>query len=568
MGAGRVLTVLVAVALVVAGLVYGLTRGGGGDDAPPATTQATPEEPVPSGATVVDLVISPEKERLLAPLVAQMNAERAVEVDGTPVHTRLTVLASGDAATRIARGDLQPTLWSPASSLWGRLLDFRADADLAPDDSPSLVRTPLVIAMTEPLARALGWPETPIGWGEILAEARSDRGWAAYGHPEWGDFKFGQTNPEFSTSGLSATVAEYLVAAGKREGLTLEDIATPKVRAFVRDIQSSVVHYGDTTLFFAEQMAERGPTYVSAVAMEEATLLDYNLRLRTGGPPLVAIYPREGTFFSDNPVIGLTGPWVDEAERRAGEAVSAELIRRVTPAVAAQGYFRPAGDAAPAAPIDAANGADPAEPTRLLGLPEPRVLNAIVEAWREDRKPARVEIVIDVSGSMAEEGKLEAAKKGVDTFLRLLQPQDEVGLSVFSDRAVAVSDPVPMRTGRAGLRDTVSGLFPEGDTALYDATRQAVDRIARTASDENIDAVVVLSDGADNASETGLDQLLRKLEETGGSEGEGVRVFTIAYGTGAEQEILARMAEAGGGRAYVGDPETIEKVYVQISSFF
>jgi len=173
----------------------------------------------------------------------------------------------------------------------------------------------------------------------------------------------------------------------------------------VRDLQRSVVHFGDTTPFFAEQMAERGPTYVSAVAMEEVTVLDYNLRLRKGGPRLVAISPEEGTFYSDNPLIVSDAPWVDADTRAAAEVVSERLIARLTPEVAAQAYFRPPDDTPPVAPVDADNGADPTEPTKLLALPEPRVMNAIIEAWRADRKPARVEVVLDVSGSLGLDGR-------------------------------------------------------------------------------------------------------------------------------------------------------------------
>ena len=57
---------------------------------------------------------------------------------------------------KIASGRLKPVAWSPASSLWGRLLNFEADRPLAPEENPSIVRTPLVIAMWEPFARALG----------------------------------------------------------------------------------------------------------------------------------------------------------------------------------------------------------------------------------------------------------------------------------------------------------------------------------------------------------------------------------------------------------------------------
>lgn len=129
------------------------------------------------------MVISPEKERLLAPLVDEIN-DGGVEAAGRPVRVEMEVVSSGEATDRIVAGEIEPTIWSPASSLWGRLLNDRADRSLAPDESPSLVKTPLAIAMPEPFARALGWPEAPIGWSTLIAEARSERGWAAYGHPE------------------------------------------------------------------------------------------------------------------------------------------------------------------------------------------------------------------------------------------------------------------------------------------------------------------------------------------------------------------------------------------------
>ena len=127
------------------------------------------------------------------------------------------------------------------------------------DDNPSIVRTPLVIAMWEPLARALGWPRKPVGFQQILDLALDPRGWAAYGKPQFGRFKLGHTNPDFSTSGLSAVAAEYYSATGKREGLTEADIRKPKVRREIKAIERSIVHYGDTTLFFSDQLKRFGP---------------------------------------------------------------------------------------------------------------------------------------------------------------------------------------------------------------------------------------------------------------------------------------------------------------------
>ena len=123
------------------------------------------------------------------------------------------------------------------------------------------MRTPLVIAMWEPMARALGWPQKKLGFADVLKLATSGKGWAAYGKPEFGPFKLVHTNPDFSTSGLSAVVAEYFAALGKKEGLTEKDIANPKARKQVRDIERSIVHYGDTTLFIADQLKQEGPGY-------------------------------------------------------------------------------------------------------------------------------------------------------------------------------------------------------------------------------------------------------------------------------------------------------------------
>ena len=88
----------------------------------------------------------------------------------------------------------------------------------------------------------------------IIRLARSNQGFAEFGHPEFGSFKYAHTNPDFSTSGLSAVVAEYYAATGKKEGLTEADVPSSKARKIVRDIERSIVHDGDTTLFIWSAM--------------------------------------------------------------------------------------------------------------------------------------------------------------------------------------------------------------------------------------------------------------------------------------------------------------------------
>ncbi|HWH94183.1 MAG TPA: VWA domain-containing protein [Baekduia sp.] len=554
----------VALMAVVAGGRGGKDDDGGGRDA--ASTTATAVAQAPSGAVVVTFAYSPEKDALLRPLIARFNASGA-QVDGRPVFVRGTSVASGDSELAIAKGTSKPVAWSPASSLWGRLLNFESDRSYVGEENASLVRTPLVIAMWEPMAKALGWPTKKLGFADVLRLARSGAGWGDFGHPEFGDFKLVHTNPDFSTAGLSSVVAEYYSATGKKEGLVEADL--PRAREKVKAIESSIVHYGDTTLFIEDQLKKEGPGYASAVAMEEATLVDFNQHRGSQGR-LVAIYPREGTFYSDDPYITLDAPWVSAAQKQGSAALEKFLMAQLTPELVARYGFRPGDlDAKPVAPLDASNGVDPGQPERVLGLPEPRVLAALKKAWREDRKPANVLLVLDTSGSMVQEQRLKRAKEGLQGFLAQVQSQDRVGLTVFSDEIRQLVPIGPLSANAARLKQAVAGVNAAGGTKIYDVSAAAVEQVARIADKSRINAVVLLTDGEDTDSDRTADQIVRTLAAQGDSS-KRVRVFTIAYSAGAAgaAKTLARIADASGGKSYEGTTSDIESVYRSISSFF
>jgi Ca-activated chloride channel family protein len=545
---------LILVAAVVAVGVVALLSSGGDDESDSGGPQ--PSE----NAIRVPFAYSPEKEKLLEPLIDRFNESRDdVFVEGE-------VISSGEAESKIAAGRLEPVAWSPASSLWGRLLNFDADRPLAPEENASIVRTPLVIAMWEQFARALGWPQKRIGFEEILRLARSA---APIGPPEFGRFKLVHTNPDFSTSGLSAVVAEYYAATGKKEGLSEQDVTTSKARDVVRDIERSIVHYGDTTLFIAEQMKREGPGYASAVAMEEVTLLDFN-RTRGSQQRLVALYPPEGTFYSDNPYIVLNAPWVSAAEREGAREFGEFLAEEIDSELAAESGFRPADlDEEPVPPVSKENGADPSQPERVLGLPDPRVLDVVKRTWREDRKPANILLVVDTSGSMNDQDRLPRAKEGLDAFFREVSKNDRVGLTIFSDVIRPLVPIAPFAQNEGRLRETVDRLIADGGTAFFDATVEGVDAVRALNDSERINAVVLLTDGEDTDSSRGVEEVVDRLRSQGDSATK-TRVFTIAYSAQAEgaEEALEAISKASGGQPYTGDTEDIETVYRSISSFF
>lgn len=567
---------ILALAIVAIGAMAALSSSGGDDDqtttsAAGASTTATEVARAPGNAVAIGFAYSPEKDELLKPLIKAFNASGA-QVGGRPVFVSGQSVASGDSELAIAKGRSKPVAWSPASSLWGRLLNYETDLKYVPDDNPSLVRTPLVIAMWEPMAKALGWPKKQLGWSDVLKLARSGAGWGDFGHPEFGDFKLVHTNPDFSTAGLSAVVAEYYSATGKKEGLVEADIA--KARDQVKAIESSIVHYGDTTLFIEEQLRKEGPGYASAVALEEATLVDFNQNRGTQDR-LVGIYPREGTFYSDDPYITLDAAWVTPEQKQGSELFQKFLAQKLTAESVGRYGFRPgttdAGSDAKtlAAPLDAEHGVDPKQPKRVLGLPEPRVLAKLKEAWRADRKPANVLLVLDTSGSMVQEDRLARAKQGLTAFLSQVASQDRVGLTTFSDEIRPLVPIGSMAQNGAKLRQVVAGVNADGGTKIYDVTAAAVQQVAKVADKSRINAVVLLTDGEDTDSSRTADQVVQELGGQGDSS-RRVRVFTIAYSSGAAgaADVLAKIAAASGGKSYEGTTSDIESVYRSISSFF
>jgi Ca-activated chloride channel homolog len=552
---GRALVIALAVAAVAVAFVTSRDS----DESPDTRAADQP----PAGALRISFLYSPEKEELLVPLIKRFN-ESGARTGGKRVFVDAKNVSSGEVQSEVAAGKLQPVLWSPASSFWGRLLNYQADQELVADENPSIVRTPVVIAMWEELADAYGYPQRPLGYKQLAELAVG--GWKVAGKPQFGPFRYVHTNPDFSTSGLSAVAASYYAAAGKREGLRVADI--PGARAQVKRLERSIVHYGDTTLFISDEMRRHGLGYASAAAMEETTLIAFN-REAGDGPRLVAVYPSEGTFVSDNPLITLRGPWVTREQKAAADVFAHFLAREITPEVAGRYGFRPGDEsAAPAGQVNAANGVDPTQPETILSVPEAKVLARIKAAWHADRKPANVMVVLDNSLSMSEENKLQYAKEGLEAFLAEAAPQDRIGLTKFSSEVRELVPIAPIASNRKRLLRAVRDIQPEGETALRDAVVDGVRAVDARLDKDAINAVVMLTDGQNNASDRTVDEVAAVLAEHGRRELGQIRVFTIAYGSEPNEVELRRYAQESGGKPFEAGTHNIQSVYQQISSFF
>src|SRR5262249_11343410 len=149
--------------------------------------------------------------------------------------------------------------------------------------------------------------------------------------------------------------------------------------------------------------------------------------------PVVAIYPKEGTFWSDHPVGIVERDWVTPEHREAAKAYIQFLLGRPQQEKAMQYGFRPAlVDIPLAAPIDGAHGVDPKEPKTTLEVPSVDVIDATLKLWHRNKKHSNAILVLDTSGSMSEDNKIQNAKLGARQFLSMLEDDDAFSLLRFS----------------------------------------------------------------------------------------------------------------------------------------
>jgi Ca-activated chloride channel homolog len=507
--------------------------GGSGGTSDNGTPQA------PSNALKITIAYSPEKDGWLKDRIAAFNATNA-KVGGQTVFVEGVNKSSGAARTEIKNGQIKPTIWSPSASTWLEVLKQESgNPNVAAGQPRPMVLTPVVISMWKPMAEALGWPNKPVGWGDMLELINDPQGWGKFGHPEWGRFSWGHTDPEISTSALSTLLAEFYAAVGKQKGLTVADVQNPQSQQYIRDLGKAIKHYGYNTLVFSDNMNKFGMSYISAFPMEEITLIDFNKKSPT--VPLVAIYPKEGTFWHDDPFIVMAS--ASAPEQQAAEQFFNFLLTPDSQKLAMSYGFRPANVDVPLAdPVSTTYGVQPQGVQNILPIPSAEVIVEAKKVWGQNRKRADIVLVVDVSGSMEENGKLDQAKAGLGAFLQRILPEDRVGLVTFSSKTQLAVDPAPLGENRVKLDDAIQAMRPTGKTAIYDglmAGKQALDALpAPENGEERIKAIVLLTDGEENASSTSFDELKQSFDET------GVSIFPVAYGSSSDQDAATKTLQS------------------------
>ncbi len=504
----------------------------------------------PPNAVIVEVMANTSLEIWLQSAVEAFNRSEAQTAAGRPVWAALNPVEAGQAVVEIA-GGASPTLWIPDDPVWAELLAAQGETSYS-TDCVSVAGSPLVIAMWRPVAESLGWPGRELGWLDIGSLAADPSAWAYYSGGQFGEsLRLGHTHPGLSASGTATLLAVVQAAQSQTEPVTPQDIQEPIVQASVGAFEGAVSWFSSSTAELAATMRERGPGFLDAAVMYESDALVH------GEGEFAAIYPFEGTYLATHPAC------VDgsaDLESQEGALILRNfLLDESSQLLAAEAGLRPVAAGATTGQY----AFDPERPKTTFGSPTVESVLAIQNVWVSARKPVNLVMLLDVSGSM-EGNKIASLRSAAVQFVNQMGEDDFLTLIVFSDQPQLVIDHAPVGELRSRAVQEIEQLIADGNTTLYDAIGLGAQVIARTDSSRTSNALVVLTDGQDTASEHyRLGPELINL-----AANNDTTVFTIAYGSDAEEELLSDLAFRANGNFYRGDEASIAQIYNEMSAAF
>ncbi|MEU4480910.1 substrate-binding domain-containing protein [Micromonospora sp. NPDC023966] len=472
--------------------------------------------------------------------------------------------ASGTAVT--------PDVWVPDSSTWLLRLKSGGATAFAPANGASIARSPVVVALPEPVASRVGWPEKKLHWTDLLNEVTKST-----------PLRAGIVEPTQDAAGLSGLLS--LTAAASATGAAGSPQAQEAMVGALRALATNRSSLRQDLL--ARFPRSSDPTAIAnglgAAALSEEDVIAYN---NTKPPiPLAALYLEPAPIPLDYPFAVLPGI---EPTKASAARVLFDVLR--TPSfknrLATQALRAPDGNwgdgfkAPQGAPSPANGGASAVPPSGQGGAADldPIAIQKATTTWSVATQSGRMLCVIDVSGSMKkpvatangasrEQVTVAAASQG----LGLFDDSWSIGLWTFSTNLSGSQDYrqlieiKPLSSNRGPIQQRLASIRPSnGDTGLYDTMLAAYQKVQQDWEPGKVNSIVLFTDGKnDDASGITQKALLDRLKKLRDEE-QPVQVIIIGIGTEVSRAELKSITDVTGGGSFVTtDPSKIGEIFLQ-----
>lgn len=176
-----------------------------------------------------------------------------------------------------------------------------------------------------------------------------------------------------------------------------------------------------------------------------------------------------------------------------------------------------------------------------------------------DRKPAVLTFVIDVSGSMATENRLELVKQSLRLLVDHLQPDDRIGIAVYGSNGREVLN----HTGIANkerILNAINALYTNGSTNAEEGIRIGYEMARRAFRPGWINRVILCSDGVANVGQTGPDEIFKLIKA---KVDAGITLSALGFGMGNYNDVLMeQLGDKGNGHyAYIDTLDEARRIF-------
>lgn len=366
--------------------------GGGPKSGPSASTGEA--SATPKGAKVtLDFLYTTEKERWLKGALEEFAKARP------DIYVKARGVGTIESIRLITEGKETPVAWSPADEVAINLLDTEWSlqkgspiVDRAEDVAPQpLVITPLVVIAWEERAKALAKAGTgdPADWAVIHKLATNPKGWLGVGaSAEWGFVKLGHTAPNTSNSGLQTLILMAYGFHGKSAGLVQADILDEKFQKWLKEIETAVGKFGNSSGTYMRDMILFGPSKYDLIWNYESVAISEMAAAQGRWGNLAVYYPKP-TLWSNHPFVVLKSASATPEQREAAKVLRDFLLSVPIQQKALDAGFRPAN---PDVKVLTADPNNPWNRLKPFGVrvdipptaepPSGEVTRLLLETWR------------------------------------------------------------------------------------------------------------------------------------------------------------------------------------------
>lgn len=504
---------------------------------------AVPGGGVPENRTL--RIVSGSENRTLEPIITEWASanDYAVEVDYQGSVDIARMLQTGSSA--------YDAVW-PANTLWLVYGDTQGILDHA----QSIMRSPVVFSLKRSVAENLGWLDTDVTMSDILDAAES------------GDIRFMMTSATQSNSGASFYFAALSAFAGSPEVLSMDDLESEAVQDQIKRILGTIDRSSGSSGWLKDLFLETYDVYDGMVNYE-SVVIEANQELATQGrEPLVAIYPADGLAIADSPLAFLNTS-SEEKEAIFLELQAYLLTDEAQTRLLAEG--RRAGnlglqlDNVDTSVFNPDWNIDANQVIQPIRFPNTAVIAEALDLYQTAfRRPSCTVIAVDRSGSMEGNGERNA-NAGLRTILNqqtasqyLIQatPNDVTTVMLFNDAVINSGNYEEWTVfgndaqELNNLYTRAEGITSGGGTNIFGTAAEALAWLQETRTDECLPAVILMTDGEDNAGEQArVDQYLSTNEND-------IPVFVITFAA-AQEEQVRPMVERTTGRIFDGRSDLI-----------